>query len=150
MPADLRVALLTLFLCAVLVQSVVFESYHIQGGTDRTGVPTKLMSVNATVRLRFRNRATFFSLHVTATPFTLFYDDLTVASGEVVYAIFITLLCCRFFRISSCIILPHHPLLPYWKVQHAASCCSDWAMKSLWLLLVITAMTSLKLDATRM
>ncbi|XP_062219858.1 uncharacterized protein LOC133919472 [Phragmites australis] len=66
----------------VVVKSVVFESYHIQGGTDRTGVPTKMMSVNATVRLRFRNRGTFFSLHVTATPFLLFFDDLTVASGD--------------------------------------------------------------------
>ncbi|CAO2048042.1 unnamed protein product [Urochloa humidicola] len=66
----------------VVVKSVVLESYHIQGGTDRTGVPTKMMSVNATVRLRFRNRGTFFSLHVTATPFLLFYGDLTVASGE--------------------------------------------------------------------
>ncbi|GJM86397.1 hypothetical protein PR202_ga02251 [Eleusine coracana subsp. coracana] len=66
----------------VVVKSVVFESYHIQGGTDRTGVPTKMMSVNATVRLRFRNRGTFFSLHVTATPFLLFFDELTVASGE--------------------------------------------------------------------
>ena len=64
-------------------QSVVFESYHIQEGTDRTGVPTKMMSVNATVRLRFRNRGTFFSLHVTATPFLLFFGELTVASGEV-------------------------------------------------------------------
>jgi hypothetical protein len=92
--------------CVVLVQSVVFESYHIQGGTDRTGVPTKMMSVSATVRLRFRNRGTFFSLHVTGTPFTLSYDELTVASGEVVPAIFITLPCCRLFRFSSCIILP--------------------------------------------
>ena len=50
---------------------------------DRTGVPTKMMSVNATVRLRFRNRGTFFSLHVTATPFLLFYGELTVASGQV-------------------------------------------------------------------
>ncbi|CAN6239643.1 unnamed protein product [Urochloa humidicola] len=66
----------------VVVKSLVFESYHIQGGTDRTGVPTKMMSVNATVRLRFRNRGTFFSLHVSATPFLLFYGDLTVASGE--------------------------------------------------------------------
>ncbi|KAF8765427.1 hypothetical protein HU200_008572 [Digitaria exilis] len=66
----------------VVVKSVVFESYHIQGGTDRTGVPTKMMSMNATVQLRFRNRGTFFSLHVTATPFLLFYGELTVASGE--------------------------------------------------------------------
>lgn len=64
------------------VKSVVFESYHIQSGTDRTGVPTRMMSVNATVRLRFRNRGTFFGLHVTATPFLIFFDDLTVASGN--------------------------------------------------------------------
>jgi hypothetical protein len=69
--------------CAGILQSVVFESYHIQGGTDRTGVPTRMMSVNATVRLRFRNRGTFFGLHVSATPFHLFFDDLTVASGNV-------------------------------------------------------------------
>lgn len=66
----------------VVVKSVVIETYHIQGGTDRTGVPTKMLSVNATVRLRFRNRGTFFSLHVTSTPFLLFFDDLTVASGQ--------------------------------------------------------------------
>lgn len=66
----------------VEVKSVVFESYHIQGGTDRTGVPTRMMSVNATVRLRFRNRGTFFGLHVTATPFHLYFDDLTVAAGN--------------------------------------------------------------------
>jgi hypothetical protein len=42
-----------------------------------------MMSVNATVRLRFRNRGTFFGLHVSATPFHLFFDDLTVASGNV-------------------------------------------------------------------
>ncbi|KAJ1280350.1 hypothetical protein BS78_04G225400 [Paspalum vaginatum] len=66
----------------VVVKSVVFESYHIQSGTDRTGVPTKMMSVNATVRLRFRNRGTFFSLHVSATPFLLFYGELTVATGD--------------------------------------------------------------------
>jgi hypothetical protein len=102
----------------VAVQSVVFESYHIQGGTDRTGVPTKMMSVNATVRLRFRNRGTFFGLHVTATPFTLFYDDLTVASGEVLSTSIFYVLCCRF---SCNIFFPHHPLLPDWK----ESCCSD-------------------------
>ncbi|WVZ74262.1 hypothetical protein U9M48_022470 [Paspalum notatum var. saurae] len=66
----------------VVVKSVVFESYHIQSGTDRTGVPTKMMSVNATVRLRFRNRGTFFSLHVSATPFLLFYGELTIATGD--------------------------------------------------------------------
>uniref|UniRef100_A0ACD5YXD1 Uncharacterized protein n=1 Tax=Avena sativa TaxID=4498 RepID=A0ACD5YXD1_AVESA len=64
------------------VKSVVFESYHIQGGTDRTGVPTRMMSVNATVRLNFHNRGTFFGLHVTATPFHLYFDDLTVATGN--------------------------------------------------------------------
>lgn len=65
------------------VQSIVFESLNIQAGMDGTGVPTKMLSLNSTVRISFRNTATFFGVHVSSTPITLYYYDLKVASGNV-------------------------------------------------------------------
>lgn len=62
---------------------MVFESYNIQAGMDYTGVPTKMMSLNSTVRIAFRNPGTFFGIHVTSTPLELYFYDLKVASGYV-------------------------------------------------------------------
>ncbi|OAY84539.1 hypothetical protein ACMD2_03646 [Ananas comosus] len=64
-------------------QSVVFESYNIQAGMDYTGVPTKMMSLNSTVRIAFRNPGTFFGVHVTSSPLDLYFYDLKVASGYI-------------------------------------------------------------------
>ncbi|RWR90634.1 Late embryogenesis abundant protein [Cinnamomum micranthum f. kanehirae] len=66
----------------VSMQSIVFESLNIQAGMDGTGVPTKMLSLNSTVRISFRNTATFFGVHVSSTPITLYYYDLKVASGN--------------------------------------------------------------------
>lgn len=64
-------------------QSVVFESYNIQAGMDYTGVPTKMMTINSTVKIVFYNRGTFFGVHVISTPLDLSFYDLKVASGYV-------------------------------------------------------------------
>lgn len=66
----------------ISVKSVVFERYNIQAGVDFTGVPTKLISVNSTVKFLFRNPATFFGVHVSSSPFQLYYYDLVIASGH--------------------------------------------------------------------
>lgn len=65
------------------VQSIVFESFNIQAGMDGTGVPTKMLSLNSTVRISFRNPATFFGVHVSSTPITLYYYQLEIAQGNV-------------------------------------------------------------------
>lgn len=62
---------------------MVFEFYNVQAGMDLTGVPTKMLSINSTVRISFRNPATFFGVHVASTPLELYYSELRVASGEV-------------------------------------------------------------------
>ncbi|ONK55979.1 uncharacterized protein A4U43_C10F2900 [Asparagus officinalis] len=49
---------------------------------DQTGVPTEMLSLNSTVKIKFRNTATFFGVHVSSTPLELYYDDLKVASGQ--------------------------------------------------------------------
>ncbi|KAK1261566.1 hypothetical protein QJS04_geneDACA001326 [Acorus gramineus] len=65
----------------IRVKSVVFENYNIQPGTDRTGVPSLMISINSTVKMTFRNPATFFGVHVTSTPLSLCFYDLPIASG---------------------------------------------------------------------
>ncbi|KMT01304.1 hypothetical protein BVRB_9g213200 [Beta vulgaris subsp. vulgaris] len=66
----------------ILVKNMVFLDFTIQAGLDGTGVPTDMLSLNSTVRMYYRNRATFFGVHVTSSPFQLYYYDLKVASGQ--------------------------------------------------------------------
>ncbi|KAM1483188.1 hypothetical protein TB2_034622 [Malus domestica] len=67
----------------VIVKNIVFESLNIQAGSDMTGVSTDMLSLNSTVRISYRNPATFFGVHVTSTPLELHYYQLKVASGQV-------------------------------------------------------------------
>ncbi|XP_057966379.1 uncharacterized protein LOC131156586 [Malania oleifera] len=67
----------------VVVKNIVFEKLNIQAGTDDTGVATDMLTLNSTVRIWYRNPATFFGVHVTSTPLELFYYQLKVASGQV-------------------------------------------------------------------
>ncbi|KAK9129325.1 hypothetical protein Sjap_009812 [Stephania japonica] len=66
----------------VCVQSILFEKYNIQAGIDNSGVPTDMLSLKSTVRILYRNPATFFGVHVTFTPLDLYYYQLKVASGH--------------------------------------------------------------------
>jgi hypothetical protein len=67
----------------ILLQSVTFEQFRIQAGSDSTGVATDMISVNSTVRMTYRNKGTFFGVHVTSTPLDLSYSEITLASGSV-------------------------------------------------------------------
>ncbi|XP_072973328.1 uncharacterized protein [Typha angustifolia] len=64
------------------MKSITFENFIIQAGTDASLVPTDMATLNSTVKFTFRNTGTFFGIHVTATPFDLTYDQLTLASGD--------------------------------------------------------------------
>ncbi|ESW03576.1 hypothetical protein PHAVU_011G025200 [Phaseolus vulgaris] len=66
----------------VIVKSIVFENLNVQSGNDGSGVPTDMLSLNSTVRMVYRNPATFFGVHVTSTPFQLSYYQLAIASGQ--------------------------------------------------------------------
>jgi hypothetical protein len=61
----------------------VFENFNIQAGSDHSGVATDMLSLNSTVKLVYRNPATFFGVHVTSTPLELHYYQLQLASGQV-------------------------------------------------------------------
>ncbi|KAJ6400022.1 hypothetical protein OIU84_015641 [Salix udensis] len=67
----------------IAMKSVTFEQFRIQAGSDSTGVATDMISVNSTVRMSYRNKGTFFGVHVTSTPLDLSYSEITLASGSV-------------------------------------------------------------------
>ncbi|XP_022969162.1 uncharacterized protein LOC111468240 [Cucurbita maxima] len=66
----------------ILIQSMVFEKFNVQAGSDPGGVATDLMSLNSTVRIKYRNPATFYGVHVSSSLFQLHYFQLHVASGQ--------------------------------------------------------------------
>ncbi|KAF5745785.1 hypothetical protein HS088_TW07G01379 [Tripterygium wilfordii] len=66
----------------IIVKNMVFENFNVQAGSDGSGVPTDMLSLNSTVKIHYRNPATFFAVHVTSSPFQLHYFQLLVASGQ--------------------------------------------------------------------
>lgn len=67
----------------ITVRSIEFEQFKIQAGSDFTGVATDMISINSTVKMTYRNRGTFFGVHVTSTPLDLSYYQINIASGTV-------------------------------------------------------------------
>ncbi|KAG5542130.1 hypothetical protein RHGRI_021855 [Rhododendron griersonianum] len=63
--------------------SITFENLLVQAGSDYTGVATEMISMNSTVKLIFRNTATFFGVHVSSTPVDLAYYQITIGSGTI-------------------------------------------------------------------
>ncbi|PNX93559.1 hypothetical protein L195_g016714 [Trifolium pratense] len=67
---------------AVHLKSIIFDRFIIQAGADVSGVATSMVSMNSTVKMTFRNTATFFGVHVISTPLDLNYYQLTLATGN--------------------------------------------------------------------
>ncbi|XP_059279338.1 uncharacterized protein LOC132033390 [Lycium ferocissimum] len=65
----------------ITMRNIKFESFRIQAGSDNSGVATDMISMNATVKFRYRNTATFFGVHVTSSPVDLSFSELTIGSG---------------------------------------------------------------------
>nr|GME09777.1 Late embryogenesis abundant protein, LEA-14 [Ipomoea batatas] len=65
------------------LQSISFDEFVVQAGMDHSGVATEMVSMNSTVKLVFRNKGTFFGMHVTSTPLDLSFSELTVATGTI-------------------------------------------------------------------
>ncbi|XAR73996.1 hypothetical protein NMG60_11008142 [Bertholletia excelsa] len=65
----------------VTMKSITFEHFVIQAGNDFSGVATDMVNMNATVKFIYRNRGTFFGVHVTSTPLDISYSELIIATG---------------------------------------------------------------------
>ncbi|OVA15834.1 Late embryogenesis abundant protein [Macleaya cordata] len=67
----------------ITMKSIKFERLVIQAGSDSTGVATDMVTMNSSVKLTFRNTATFFGVHVTASPIEISFSELNLASGNI-------------------------------------------------------------------
>ncbi|XP_057773066.1 uncharacterized protein LOC130992448 [Salvia miltiorrhiza] len=70
------------FKAQVAIKSLTVNNMYMGSGADFTGVPTKMLNMNGSLRISVYNPATFYGIHVTATPVNLVYLDVVVATGE--------------------------------------------------------------------
>ncbi|KAL5576449.1 hypothetical protein UlMin_018148 [Ulmus minor] len=70
------------FKAEIIVKSLAVDDFYVGSGADFTGVPTKMLTVNGSLRLSVYNPATIFGIHVSSTPINLVYSEVTVATGQ--------------------------------------------------------------------
>ncbi|CAM0880512.1 unnamed protein product [Alopecurus aequalis] len=66
----------------VLVKSLTVENFYAGEGVDRTGVPTKLVTVNCSLEIDVHNPSTMFGIHVSSTSIKLLYSLIPIADGQ--------------------------------------------------------------------
>ncbi|XP_058780546.1 uncharacterized protein LOC131654140 [Vicia villosa] len=66
----------------VTVKSLTVHNLYVWEGTDFTGVPTKILTLNSTMHMNIYNPATFFGIHVHSSPINLVYSEISIATGE--------------------------------------------------------------------
>lgn len=67
----------------VTMKSITFDRFIIQAGSDSSGVATEMVTTNSTVKLIFRNKGTFFGVHVTSAPMDLSVYQLPLGTGTI-------------------------------------------------------------------
>ncbi|XP_065868575.1 uncharacterized protein [Euphorbia lathyris] len=70
------------FKTEITVKSLSISNLYVGEGSDFSGVPTKMLTVNGSLRMSIYNPATIFGIHVTSTPINLIYSEITVATGQ--------------------------------------------------------------------
>ncbi|KAJ7951767.1 Late embryogenesis abundant protein [Quillaja saponaria] len=66
----------------ITVRSLMVNNFYVGEGSDFTGVPTKMLTLNGSLRMNIYNPATFFGIHVRSSPVNLVFSDITVATGQ--------------------------------------------------------------------
>lgn len=66
----------------ITVQNVAFQYFGLDDGVDNSGVPTMVVSLNATATVQLYNPSRFFGYHVKGSPVNLKYLDLSMAGGQ--------------------------------------------------------------------
>ncbi|KAG7582144.1 Late embryogenesis abundant protein LEA_2 subgroup [Arabidopsis suecica] len=66
----------------ISVQTFELHNFYVGEGSDFSGVSTKVVTLNGTLRIRIYNPAPVFGIHVSSTPINLFFYQLPIATGQ--------------------------------------------------------------------
>ncbi|CAO2194314.1 unnamed protein product [Urochloa humidicola] len=67
---------------SVIVKSLTVHNFYAGEGTDRTGVPTKLVTLNCSLKINVHNPSTMFGIHVSSSSVRLMYSEIAIANGQ--------------------------------------------------------------------
>ncbi|KAF8643686.1 hypothetical protein HU200_066746 [Digitaria exilis] len=67
---------------SVVVRGLTVHNFYAGEGTDRTGVPTKLVTLNCSLKINVHNPSTMFGIHVSSSSIRLMYSEIAVANGQ--------------------------------------------------------------------
>ena len=59
------------------------DDFYVGEGTDHSGFPTKLVTVNCSLNIAVYDPATMFGIHVTSGPIRLLYSEISIGAGQV-------------------------------------------------------------------
>ncbi|KAL5975918.1 hypothetical protein ACLOJK_020247 [Asimina triloba] len=66
----------------IVVKSLAVSNFYLGEGSDYTGVPTKLVTMNCTLKISVYNPASLFGIHVSSRPINLIYSEIPIATGQ--------------------------------------------------------------------
>ncbi|GAY51155.1 hypothetical protein CUMW_132150 [Citrus unshiu] len=62
--------------------SLSMHNFYVGEGSDSTGVPTKMLTMNGSLKISVYNPATIFGIHVSSTPIDVVYSEIVIATGQ--------------------------------------------------------------------
>ncbi|KAJ4798172.1 hypothetical protein LUZ62_049418 [Rhynchospora pubera] len=66
----------------IVVKSLAVDDFYAGEGTDHSGVPTKMITVNCTLLINVYNPSGMFGIHVRSSSVNLVFSEIAVATGE--------------------------------------------------------------------
>ncbi|XP_078431821.1 uncharacterized protein LOC144703519 [Wolffia australiana] len=66
----------------IIVQSITIDDLYAGVGSDATGVPTKMITLNCSLKINVHNSAPSFGIHVTSSPINIIYSEIPIATGQ--------------------------------------------------------------------
>ncbi|XP_020153762.1 uncharacterized protein [Aegilops tauschii subsp. strangulata] len=67
----------------VVVKSIAMDNFYAGEGTDHSGVPTKMVTLNCSLNMVVYNPASMFGIHVSSGPVRLLYSEIAIGVGQV-------------------------------------------------------------------
>ncbi|GAV64469.1 LEA_2 domain-containing protein [Cephalotus follicularis] len=66
----------------IIVKSLEVNNLYVGEGSDFSGVPTKMLTMNGSLRMSIYNPAITFGIHVSSSPINLIYSQIPIATGQ--------------------------------------------------------------------